>query len=228
MPARAPGATRAARCRGRGGTEARDRIGIARRAVVQAIVRSEDASAAGRDRQADQQIARVHRCQAGGVISVGKARCGKARPACEVGDGKLTAVELRNRLLLGAKSTGGGTAPGGLAPQPRLADEHWANEGYGTYYARLKQDDALWLKEQSQFTGPLLGTRAALKRPADEKAWFLVDSWCRQHIFGSWSGGTYKEGRDTLPGPDPAAAPVRTAYGVACNALMPVPPTPRP
>jgi hypothetical protein len=168
------------------------------------------------------------RTQAGGVISVGKARCGKARPACEVGDGRLTAVELRNRLLLGAKSTGGGTAPAGLAAQPRVADEHWANEGYGTYYARLKQDDAAWLQEQGQFTGPLLGTRAALARPAGEKAWFLVDSWCRQHVFGSWNGGTYKEGRDTLPAPDPAAAPVRTAYAVACNALVKLPATPRP
>ena len=168
------------------------------------------------------------RVQAGGVISVGKARCGKARPACEVGDGRLTAVELRNRLLLGAKSTGGGTAPAGLAAQPRVADEHWANEGYGTYKARIKQDDDLWLEEFDAFFGPVVGTRKAMTRPADEKAWFVVDSWCRQHIFGSWSGGYYRDGRDTLPSPDPVAAPVRTAYATSCNALMPVPSTPRP
>jgi hypothetical protein len=168
------------------------------------------------------------RVQAGGVISVGKASCGKARPQCELRDGKLTAVELRDRLMKGAKSTGGGTAPGGLAPQGRVADEHWANEGHGTYYARLKADDELWQAEFDRFFGPVVGTRAALARPADEKAWFLVDSWCRQHVFGSWSGGYYRAGRDTLPDPDPLAAPVRTAYAVACNGLTKLPPTPRP
>jgi hypothetical protein len=74
----------------------------------------------------------------------------------------------------------------------------------------------------------VVGTRAAMTRPPDEKAWFVVDSWCRQHIFGSWSGGYYRDGRDTLPSPDPVAAPVRTAYAVGCNALVPVPSTPRP
>ena len=167
------------------------------------------------------------RIQAAGVISVGRARCGAVRPTCEVGDGRLTAVELRDRLFKGAKSTGGGTAPGGLAPQGRLADEHWANEGFGTYYARLKQDDAAWLAELDRFVGPLLGTRVPLARPADEKAWFLVDSWCRQHVFGTWSGGYYHEGHDTLPAPDPAA-PVRTAYAGACNGLTKLPSTPRP
>lgn len=168
------------------------------------------------------------RVQAGGVISTGKATCGKARPRCEVGDGRLTAVELRDRLLKGVVSAGGGTAPGGLAPVQRLADEHWANEGHGTYYARLRSDDLLWLNEFDRFFGPVVGTRAALKRPADEAAWFLVDSWCRQHVFGTWSDGYYREGVSTLPAPDPAAAPVRSAYAVACNGLAPVPGTPRP
>ncbi|HUR14012.1 MAG TPA: S8/S53 family peptidase [Mycobacteriales bacterium] len=168
------------------------------------------------------------RVQAGGVISVGKATCGRVRRACEVGDGKLTAVELRDRLLKGAKSTGGGTAPGGLSSLPRLADEHYANEGFGTYYARLKQDDAKWLAEFDRFFGPVVGTRAPLARPKDEAAWFLVDSWCRQHVFGGWSGGYYQQGRSTLPDPDPQAAPVRTAYAVACNGLTKLPGTPRP
>jgi hypothetical protein len=168
------------------------------------------------------------RVQAAGVISVGKATCGRARRACEVGDGRLTAVELRDRLLKGAVSAGGGTAPGGLSNVPRVADEHYANEGFGTYYARLKQDDSRWLAEFDRFFGPVVGSRAALARPADEAAWFRVDSWCRQHVFGSWSGGYYKEGRDTLPAPDPAAAPVRTAYAAACNGLVKLPATPRP
>jgi len=178
--------------------------------------------------EARKAMAGPSRIQAGGVISVGKARCGKARSACEVGDGKLTAVELRDRLFKGAASTGGGTAPGGLSHVQRIADEHYANEGHGTYYARLKRDDALWLAEFDRFFGPVVGTRAALKRPADEEAWFIVDSWCRQHIFGSWNGGYYQAGKTALPAPNPQAAPVRTAYAVGCNALTKLPSTPRP
>jgi len=174
------------------------------------------------------------RVQQGGVISVGKAHCGKVRPGCEIGDGRLTAVELRDRLLKGAKSTGLGMDPtgpissSGALALPRIADEHWAGEGHGTYFARLKQDDEMWLKEFDQFYGPLVGTRAALTRPADEAAWFAVDSWCRQHVFGTWSGGYYKSGRTVLPAPDPSGAPVRTALAAGCEALMPVPGTPRP
>ncbi|MDT7546022.1 MAG: serine protease [Actinomycetota bacterium] len=168
------------------------------------------------------------RVQSGGVISSGAFTCGRARRTCELGDGKLTAVELRDRLFKGAVSSGGGSNVGGLAPAPRIADEHYAAEGYGTYYARLKQDDSLWLAEFDKFYGPLAGTLAALKRPADEEAWFVVDSWCRQHIFGSWSGGYYKDGKTTLPAPDPAAAPTRTALQVGCNGLTKLPSTPRP
>lgn len=181
---------------------------------------------------ARQAMAGPSRVQAGGVISVGKARCGRARPSCEIGDGRLTAVELRDRLMKGAVSTGKGSDPsvfvtGGGVEARRLADEHWANEGHGTYFARLKQDDALWRAEFDRFYGPLAGTRAALTRPAGEKEWFLVDSWCRQHIFGAWKGGYWKSGAP-LPAADPAAAPVRSAYQVGCNALAKLPATPRP
>ncbi|MDT7570420.1 MAG: serine protease [Actinomycetota bacterium] len=167
------------------------------------------------------------RVQSGGVISTGAFTCGRARKDCELGDGKLTAVELRDRLFKGAVSSGGGSTPAGVGAVPRVADEHYAAEGYGTYYARLKMDDSLWLAEFARFYDPLVGTAPTLKRPADEAAWFVVDSWCRQHIFGSWSGGYYKDGKTALPGPD-ASAPTRTALQVACNGLTELPSTPRP
>lgn len=168
------------------------------------------------------------RIQKSGVISVGAARCGSARPGCEVGDGRLTAVELRDRLMKGAVSSGGGSNVATAATAPRAADEHYAAEGHGTYYARLRQDDAEWLTEFDRFFRPVLGTAPALKRPADEAAWFLVDSWCRQHIFGSWSGGYFKVGKSALPALDPAKAPTRAALQASCNGLRPVPATPRP
>ncbi len=168
------------------------------------------------------------RIQKDGVISVGKATCGRVRRDCEVRDGKLTAVELRDRLLKGAVSTGGGTTPAGTSSVDRVADEHYAAEGHGTYYARLKQDDELWLAEFNRFFDPVLGRAAVVPRPADEEAWFRVDSWCRQHIFGAWKDGYYKDAATTpLPSPDPAA-PTRTALAVACNALTKLPSTPRP
>ena len=168
------------------------------------------------------------RTQAGGVISVGAAACGKARPSCEVGDGKLTAVELRDRLLKGAVSSNGGSSVAGVATVDRIADEHYAAEGHGTYYARLRQDDAEWLAEFRRFYDPVVGAAPAVRRPADEADWFVVDSWCRQRIFGSWSGGYYKDGKTTLPAPDPVAAPTRSALQVGCNALTTLPSTPRP
>lgn len=168
------------------------------------------------------------RVQRNGVIAVGAARCGKARRDCELGDGKLTAVELRDRLMKGAVSHGGGTTPAGVGSVPRVRDEHYANEGTGTYYARLKSEDALWLEEFQRFYGPIVGTSPALKRPADEAAWQLVDSWCRQKIFGSWNGGYFVQGKSTLPAPDPVSAPTRTAYQLGCNALFKFPSTPRP
>jgi len=168
------------------------------------------------------------RIQRDGVISVGAARCGKARRDCEVRDGRLTAVELRDRLFKGAVSTGGGTSPSGLTTVPRAADEHYAAEGHGTYYARLKQDDEAWLAEFERFFGPVVGRAPAVARPADEEDWFRVDSWCRQHIFGGWSGGYWKDDA-TTPRPGPSAgAPTRTALAIACNALTKLPSTPRP
>jgi hypothetical protein len=66
---------------------------------------------------------------------------------------------------------------------------------------------------------------ARATRPAGEKEWFRVDSFCRQHIWGSWSGGAYvSPARTPLPGPDPVAWPTRTAIQEVCPSLMAPPP----
>ena len=57
------------------------------------------------------------------------------------------------------------------------------------------------------------------QRPPGEAEWFAVDSWCRQHIWGSWNGGAYVSAAKTpLPAPDPNT-PSRNAYHAGCNAL---------
>lgn len=156
------------------------------------------------------------RMQAGGVIAQGSARCSSARVACEIGDGRLLATELRQRLFLGATHTEKGfSSPVGVTALPTApADSAYAAEGYGYLLGRLKGDEQ-WAADFNRVAGPLLGRAAAQKRPADEAAWFVVDSWCRQHIWGEWSGGAY---RGTLPADDPAA-PARSSYRESCQAL---------
>ena len=160
--------------------------------------------------------------QKGGLIAKGSFRCGSARKACELAGG-LTATELRFRLLQSATSTGKGftDGPTGLVPPaPQASDTKYAAEGHGTYVARLR-GDSVWQAEFAKLWKPLTGTAVPPKRPDGEKDWFVVDSWCRQHIWGEWTGGYYKSGA-ALPGPDPTA-PTRTALQNACQGMMPPP-----
>jgi hypothetical protein len=192
---------------------------------------------------ARQALAGSSRVQAGGTVAVGSSgfRCGAARRGCELADGRLTRTELQTRLFEGATPTTGGfagrrTVPGsvlGLVPvpapvggapvpfvtTPAVGDTRALSEGYGTYRARL-DGTAKWLAEfDGRFWDVLTGTRAAPKRPAGEVAWFRVDSWCRQHIWGAWEAGQYlNEARTPLPAPDPAT-PARNAYHSGCQGL---------
>jgi hypothetical protein len=61
-----------------------------------------------------------------------------------------------------------------------------------------------------------------MKRPAGERKWMIVDSFCRQHIWGGWKGGYYVDGKTKLPGPDPNW-PVRSLLEGSCPAMMPPP-----
>jgi hypothetical protein len=155
------------------------------------------------------------RVQAGGVVARGApVRCG----ACELKDGVLTAVELRQRLFLAATPTDGGYTDGLLsaAKSPAVADTRFAAEGYGTFRGNLKPAGVS--ADVARVTGPARGTTAPVARPAGEADWFRVDSFCRQHIWGSWSGGAYTP-KTTLPSPDPVAWPTRTAIQEGCPAL---------
>jgi hypothetical protein len=161
------------------------------------------------------------RVQLGGVVARGRGQCEHMRADCELADGVLTAVELRARLLQGATPSKGGFSERVTETPidvPALADERYLSEGHGAYRGRI-DGTAAWLREFDQrLWGPLSGTVRPPARPVDERDWMVVDSWCRQKIWGSWSGGYYAEGKSALPGPD-AAAPVRTGYRVACKAM---------
>ena len=161
------------------------------------------------------------RAQSRGVIAQGSYACGGKRKDCELRGG-LTATELRFRLLQSAVTTGKGYTEGqtGLGPfgtQP--ADSRYAVEGHGTYFAKFN-GEAAWQKEFARFWDVLTGDAAPPARPAGERDWFLVDSWCRQHIWGEWTGGYWRQGTQ-LPEADPAY-PTRASYQRACENMRPV------
>lgn len=191
---------------------------------------------------ARQALAGPSRVQAGGVVATGKKfRCGSARRKCELADGKLTRRELQTRLFEGARPTKGGYAGRRTVPRsvlgvvpvpepvggtplpfvttPAVADERRLSEGYGTYRARL-DGDAKWLKEfEGRLWNVMTGKAKAPKRPAGDVEWFRVDSWCRQHIWGAWEEGAYRDAASTpLPTPDPTT-PARNAYFAGCQGM---------
>ena len=147
-------------------------------------------------------------------------------PGCSRVSCRLTATRLREALMEGAQPTGGSmTDPDDLTETPALADSRFADEGYGTYRGLLDGRGSYEAWVQQRIVRPVLGLAARPKRPAEEQAWFRVDSWCRQHIWGNWAGGAFRDnGRTPLPPLDPAW-PTRTALLTTCPALQAPPST---
>lgn len=170
--------------------------------------------------QARKALKGPSRSQKAGVIAKGRrVRCGAARRNCELGDGKLTASELRTRLFRGAVHTTGGTSdPLGLATAPAVGEEEFLSEGHGSYFARETGKWSDYMKEFGRVFKPMLGRAKTLKRPAGERQWMIVDSFCRQHLWGGWRGGYYVNGKTPLPGPDPMY-PIRSSIEAACPLL---------
>ncbi len=166
-------------------------------------------------------LAGPSRVQSGGVIAQGEpVACGAKRADCELGDGRLTEKELRTRLLHGAVNSAGGTnftGAAGTGPSaPGVGEEELMGEGHGTYFARQAGPDSdEWLTELERIVGPMFGRAEVLERPAGEAEWFVVDSYCRQDMWGDWRLGDYVDGVTALPPADPAW-PVRTAYARTC------------
>ncbi|HYO61498.1 MAG TPA: S8/S53 family peptidase, partial [Actinomycetota bacterium] len=163
------------------------------------------------------------RIQSGGTIAVGgRFRCAKVRPDCELGDSKLTVEELRNRLFKGAVHSEAGTTVSTfqLGNVPPVGEEEFLSEGHGSYYGRETGKDKDWLKEFDRIMGPLEGRAKELKRPQGERDWFIVDSYCRQSLWGFWRDGYFVRGKTELPGDDPDY-PVRSSWERSCAYLAP-------
>jgi hypothetical protein len=156
------------------------------------------------------------RVQEDGVVAQGEP---VACEGCPLQDGRLTAPELRTAVFHGAKNRGALTVSGQVADLagPRLGEELLLAEGHGSYLGRVKgPQDQGWRAESEQVVlGQLTGAQPAPPRPAGEREWMVVDSYCRQRNWGTWSEGYYRAGETPLPGPSPSA-PVRSAREQTC------------
>jgi hypothetical protein len=168
---------------------------------------------------ARKRLVGMSRTQKGGVVATGKpVACGGVRPGCELGDGRLTAKELRDRLLHGTLPSLGGLGVGGQGTDnptlPKVGEEMLLSEGHGVYRGRVA-GRAVWEDEQDRVFGPMIGTEPTIERPEGEREWFVVDSYCRQRNWGAWGGGYYVDGETELPADD-ASRPVRAAWARSC------------
>jgi hypothetical protein len=176
---------------------------------------------------ARRHLAGASRIQADGVVATGApVSCGPARPDCELGDGALSARELRTRVLHAAVRTPQGAQVGhdtSSRPPIEPQEAELLAEGHGTFFARSRPD--VWNEELARITGPMTGAAAAPVRPPEDRDWFVADSYCRQQLWGSWTGGEWSAAT-TLPAPSPLW-PWRTATAASCAAWTPIPGDPR-
>jgi len=148
---------------------------------------------------------------AGGVVASGTPiACGSAVINCALGDGVLTRRELQDLVLLNVLPSG----------QVVMADTVWPSTDYNYYYqghgvlSGRYGGDAKYLAETAQMMGNARGEAASPTRPAGESNWFIVDSKCRQHIWGAWTGGDYQGVEPTL---DAMADPIASAFDAWCS-----------
>ena len=109
--------------------------------------------------------------------------------------------------------------PGGVGSLPAIGEEEFLNEGHGSYFARETGRIKDWLEEFERIMAPLEGRAKELKRPSGEREWMVVDSFCRQHLWGHWGAGYYLDGKTKLPGRDDAY-PIRSSLEMACPHLQ--------
>jgi hypothetical protein len=153
---------------------------------------------------------------AGGVLAVGAPRpCDAGVADCPLADGTLTRAEAQavvydNVLPSPTRPwtsmvpsvavpnlpnvSGSGVAPtalnpsiGGLFMNPSVFS--YTAQGHGIVYGR--KDPGRHVAEQRRFRNALIGTVEPYQRPPGEQTWMIVDSKCRQRLWGAWPPGAY-------------------------------------
>jgi hypothetical protein len=148
---------------------------------------------------------------ANGVVASGKAvSCGAANASCPLGDGVLTRAEVQKAVFENV-------LPSRLA---LTADTVWPSTPYNYYYQGHgvisgRANPQKFAAEQRRFGDALAGIApAGMTRPAGEHNWMVVDSKCRQTLWGAWTGGYYT---GTTPALDRTADPIAFPFNEACS-----------
>lgn len=140
-----------------------------------------------------------------GVIASGETN---GCAACPLSDGVLTRSELQEVVFKNVR-------PSELAV---VIDTVWPSTEYGYYYQghgviRGRNDPGGYAAEQQRFVNGLL-TGSTLARPKGESNWFVVDSKCRQKLWGPWTGGYYS---GTVPSLSKQDDPIAYAFDEWCS-----------
>ncbi|HVL32809.1 MAG TPA: S8 family serine peptidase, partial [Actinomycetota bacterium] len=148
---------------------------------------------------------------ANGVVAEGEPQpCGTAIVDCALGDGVLTRRELVESVYHSVLPVQGSGSP--LAQTLPTTEHAYYYVGHGVVRGMSKsatEHEA----EVSHMVDVLRGVRKPFTRPAGERTWFIVDSQCRQKLWGSWSGGYF-----TGTAPQPSASdPLALAFHAWCS-----------
>lgn len=147
---------------------------------------------------------------AGGVVAEGEpVACGDANPDCPLGDGVLTSKEARDTVFNNVLPSRAGVAADTVWPS---TEYNYYYQGHGVVKGRMTQRG--YDLEQFQFTSFLTGDAASFTRPAGEQNWMVVDSKCRQKLWGSWTGGYFT---GTTPELSPTADPIADKFNAICS-----------
>ena len=149
---------------------------------------------------------------ADGVVASGRAvPCGAAVAAgsCPLGDGVLTRAEAQDVVFHNVLPSRPGVAADTVWPTTEHA---YYYQGHGVVAGRM--NPLRYVVEQQRFADALVGAVAPFPRPAGEHNWMVVDSKCRQTLWGSWTGGYYT---GTVPALSDTGDPIAARFNQACS-----------
>ena len=159
------------------------------------------------------------RVQSGGVIATGDASCGSANDQCALADGVLTVHELLEALYRGAEYTGTGHNVGGLATIPASGNAQelqYMAMGHGAYFGKMLGPQQYEV-EVAKIVGYALGQWTETPS-AEDAAWYVADSICRQAIWGPWAHGYATDSSSVDADPQ---WPVRSFLAQGCPEVLP-------
>ncbi|HVF12747.1 MAG TPA: S8/S53 family peptidase, partial [Actinomycetota bacterium] len=142
---------------------------------------------------------------ANGVVASGTAT---GCSACPLNDGVLTRSEVQNVVFRNVVPSELGVAIDTVWPSTRF---NYYYQGHGVIRGYADSDG--FVAEQQRFIDGLL-TGSTKARPAGETNWFVVDSKCRQKLWGSWNDGYYKGSEPSL---SPVEDPIASAFNGWCS-----------